>query len=96
MTVAFSALHRHLLFRGEDTGLHVLALDDGTMFFNRVSPRLFDRDGKRIMMQEFLAGDYVRVKYLEKGGIKKMDAVQIVEQAADDCPFDPVPRRSRK
>jgi len=42
MTVAFAAIHERLRYRDEDTGLHVLSFIDGTTFFSRRQPKLYD------------------------------------------------------
>jgi hypothetical protein len=90
MTVAYAALHRTLTYRGEDTGLYVAAFDDGTLFFSRHQPPLYDAAAKRIEPREVLPGSYINVRYREKNHRNWMEAVQLVRLAEDDCPFDPV------
>jgi hypothetical protein len=91
MTVAFAALHQSLRYRGEDTGIHVLALDDGTTFFSRRPPRLYDSAARRVLAREVLPGTYVKVSYSEHPARKLMEAIQLVREPPDeDPPFKPV------
>jgi hypothetical protein len=91
MTVAFAAIHQSLRYRGEDTGLHVLAFDDETTFFSRRRPPLYDAMAKLIAQQEVPPGSYVNVRYHEERGINRMDAIQLVRLPEEEPPFDPVP-----
>ena len=90
MTVAYAALHRTLRYRGEDTGLHVLAFEDRTMFFSKQQPKLYDATAKLIPPREIRRGSYVNVRYGVERGVNRMQAVQIVHQPEEDSPFDPV------
>jgi hypothetical protein len=90
MTVAYAALHRTLRYRGEDTGLHVLAFEDRTMFFSKQQPKLYDATAKLIPPREIRPGSYVNVRYGVERGVNRMQAVQIVHQPEEDSPFDPV------
>lgn len=90
MTVAFAALHRTLEYRGQDTRLRVVALDDGTIFFSRHRPPIYDAMARLIAQREVLPGSYVNVRYREERGQKRMDAVQVVKAVKDDPPFDRV------
>jgi hypothetical protein len=90
MTVAFAALHRRLLYRGEETTLYAVALEDGTMFFSRHQPPLYDKAARLIAPREVLPGSYVNVRYREERGRKWMEAVQVVKTAEDQSPFDPI------
>jgi hypothetical protein len=65
MTAAFSATHRTLRYRGEDTGFHVLAFVGGMTFFSRRVPRLYDAAARLIPSQEVRPGSYVNVRYSE-------------------------------
>jgi hypothetical protein len=91
MTVAFAALHERLRYRREDTGLHVLALSDGVMFFSRRQPPLYDALAKLLAQREVPPGSFVNVRYNEERGVKWMHAVQVVKVAEDEAPFDPIP-----
>jgi hypothetical protein len=88
--VAFAALHRTLAYRGEDTGLYVVAAEDGTMFFSRRQPPLYDSMARSMPMHEVLPKSVINVRYHLEDGIRKIDAVQIVHEAEPDCPFEPV------
>lgn len=90
MTVAYAALHRTLAYRGEATSLYVAAFDDGTMFFSRQQPPLYDAAAKRIASREVLPGSYVNVQYHDRLGRKWMEAVQLVRLPEEESPFDPV------
>jgi hypothetical protein len=90
MTVAYAALHQTLRYRGEDTGLHVLAFQDRTMFFSRQQPRFFDALAKPVAPREVLPGSYVNVRYHIKRGVNRMMAIQIVHQPEEVSPFDPI------
>jgi hypothetical protein len=90
VTIAYAALHKHLRYRGQDTNLYVLALDDRTMFFSRDQPPLYDRDAVRIAMREILPDSIVKVRYRVERGINWMEAVQVVQEPAEKCPFEPM------
>jgi hypothetical protein len=89
-TIAYAALHRTLRYRGEDTGLYVAALVDGTMFFSRHQPPLYDRQGRPVPVREVLPGSLVNIKYVIERGINWMGAVQVVREPAQERPFAPV------
>jgi hypothetical protein len=91
MTVAFAALDARLRYRGEDTGLHVLAFDDGTTFVSRRRPPLYDAMAKLIAQREVPPGSYVNVRYHVERGINRMEAVQLVHLFEEQSPFDPAP-----
>jgi len=91
MTVAFAALHRTLLYRGEDTHLYALAFDDGTLFFSRRQPPLYDAMARSMLPREVPPGSRVNVRYREELRRKWIEAVQVVRLAEDECPFDPIP-----
>ena len=91
MTVAYAALHRTLAYRGEDTGLYVAAFDDGTMFFSRHQPPLYDAAARRIEAREISPGSYINVRYHEKNHRRWMEAVQLVRLPDEEPPFQPVP-----
>jgi hypothetical protein len=38
-----------------------------------------------------LPGSYVNISYTVERGVNWMEAVQVVRQAEEECPFDPVP-----
>jgi hypothetical protein len=90
MTVAFAALHRTLAYRGEGTGLHVLAFVDGTTFVSRRQPRLFDAAARPVPPREVAPGAYVNVRFREWRGRKWMEAVQLVQEPEEEPPFLPV------
>ena len=91
MTVACAALHRTLRDRGEDTGLYVLAFTDGTMFFSRRQPKLYDAGARPVSSRELLPGTYVNVRYSEYQRRKLMEAVQLVRPPPEEeLPFKPV------
>ena len=90
MTVAYAALHQTVRYRGEDTGLHVLAFTDRTMFFASERPKLYDATAKLIPAREIPPGSYVNVRYGVERGVNRMQAVQIVHQPKEKSPFDPV------
>ncbi len=90
MTIAYAALHAHLRYRHEDTGLYVAAFADGRMFFSRFQPRLYDRQARPIPTREVLPGSYVNISYAIERGLKMMEAVQLVEEPAEISPFDPI------
>lgn len=77
--------------QGEDTKLYVAAFQDGTMFVSDRQPQLYDRRAKPIPPMEVLPGSYVNVQYRRERGVNRMEAVQIVREAEDQSPFDPVP-----
>jgi hypothetical protein len=91
MTVAYSALHRHLRYRGEESNFYVLALTDGTTFLSRHQPPLYDREAIRIAMKELLPGSYVNVRVRVERNVNVMEAVQLVREPAQKAPFDRVP-----
>jgi hypothetical protein len=91
MTIAFAALHKHLRYRGEDTKLYVAAFEDGTMFFSRRQPALYDALAQLIAHREVPPGSYVNVRYHVERGINRMDAIQLVRLLEEEAPFDPVP-----
>ena len=91
MTVAYAALHRTLRYRDEDTGLHVLAFEDRTMFFSKRQPKFYDAMAKPVAPREVLPGSYVNVRYHVERGVNRLRAVQIVRRPPEESPFDPVP-----
>ena len=91
MTVAFAAIHRTLQYRGEDTGLYFVAFTDGTTFFSRRQPRLYDAAAHPIAPREVIPETYVYVRYHERRGRKRMEAIRLVRLPADEPPpFDPI------
>jgi hypothetical protein len=90
MTVAYAALHQTLRYKGEDTGLHVLAFDDRRMFFSKQPPKFYDAVAKPIAPREVPPGSYVNVRHHLEHGVNRMTAVQIVRQPEEESPFDPV------
>jgi hypothetical protein len=52
--------HRTLQYRGENTGLYVAAFDDGTTFFSRRQPRLYDASARPMALREVIPGSCVR------------------------------------
>ncbi len=91
MTLAFAALHRTLLYRGEDTGLHVLAFTDGEVFISRHRPKLYDAAARPIPSRELLPGTYVNLRYSERQQCKLMEAIQLVRlPPEEESPFRPV------
>jgi hypothetical protein len=91
MTIAFASVHQTLRYRGEDTGWHVLALDDGTTFLSRHRPRLYDASARPIASREVIPGTYVYVRYSEHQRRKLMEAIQLVrEPPEEEPPFNPV------
>lgn len=91
MTIAFAALHRTLAFKGEDTYLHVMAFEDGTTFFSRRQPPLYDALARPMLPREVPPGSRVNVRYRAERGQKWMQAIQLLKLAEDERPFDPVP-----
>jgi hypothetical protein len=91
MTIAYAALHKTLRYRGEDTKLYCVAFTDGTMFFSRHQPPLYDRDAVRIAMREIVPGSQVNVRYRREGGVNVLEAVQLVREPVEKAPFEPVP-----
>lgn len=91
MTIAYAPLHQRLLYRGEDTGLYAVALENGKTFFSRRQPALYDRQANLISTREVPPGSYVKIKYAMEHGRHLMEAVQVVTEPAGDSPFDPVP-----
>ena len=90
MTITFAAVHRTLHYRGEDTGLYVVAFDDCTTFFSRRQPPLYDAAARQMSPREVLPGSFVYVRYREHLGRKLIDAIQLVREPEEDPPFDPV------
>jgi hypothetical protein len=90
MTVAYAALHRTLRYRDDDTGLHVLAFEDHTMFFSKQQPKFYDAMAKPVAPKEVLPGSYVNVRYHVERGVNRMQAVQIVHHPEEESPFDPI------
>ena len=95
MTVAYAAIHRHLHYKGEDTGLYGLAFVDGRTFLSRVPPALYDRQARRIPCRELLPGSRVNVSFVVEQKINRLQAVQVVDESGQSCPFDPVPDDGR-
>jgi hypothetical protein len=89
-TVALGALHQRVTFRSEPWPFYVLALDSGEVFLARRLPALYDRGAQPVAPREIPAGSVVRVRYCEEGGMRWMNAVQIVRLCEDQSPFDPV------
>ena len=90
MTIAFAAIDRRLRYRGEDTGLYVAALTDGTMFLSRRPPRLYNSAAQPIPLCEVIPNSYVYVRYHERYGRKWMEAIQLVQEPEEVTPFRPV------
>ena len=90
MTIAFAAIHRTLAYQGRDTGLHVVAFDDGSTFFSHRQPPLYDAMARPISPREIPPGSRVNVRYRDERGRKLMEAIQILLLAEDPSPFDPV------
>jgi hypothetical protein len=91
MTVAFACVHQRLRYRGQDTGLHVLSFNDGTTFFSRRQPALYDATAKLLAQREVPPGSFVNVRYRKERGVNWIHAVQIVRLAEEEPPFDRVP-----
>jgi len=95
VTIAYAAVHQRLRYRGEDTGLYVVALDDGTVFVNSRPPVLFDRDVFKIPMrelEELLPGTRVNISYgFNQRRRKIVEAIQVLSEPAQPAPFKPVP-----
>ena len=91
MTIAYAALHQRLRYRDEETGLYVVAFDDGRMFYNRRQPPLYDRQARHIPAREVLPGSYVNIKYAIERGFNWMEAVQLIHEPPQKSPFDPIP-----
>jgi hypothetical protein len=91
MTIAFASVHRTLRYRGEDTGLYVVAFTDGTTFVSRRQPRLYDASARPIASREVNPGAFVYVRYSEHQKRKLMEAIQLVREPEENTPFDPVP-----
>jgi hypothetical protein len=91
MTIAYASLHRTLRYRGEDTKLYCAAFEDGTMFFSRQQPPLFDAAALRIAMREVVPGSYVNLRSHVERSVNMLDAVQLVRQPVEKAPFSPVP-----
>ena len=66
-------------------------LNDGTTFFARCQPPLYDALAKQLAQREVPPGSLVNVRYHEERGIYWMHAVQVVRLNEEDPPFDPVP-----
>ena len=91
MTVAFASVHKTLRYRDEDTGWHVLAFEDQTMFFSRRPPKLFDAAARPVPSREVRAGTYANVRFSEHQRRKLMQAIQLVrEPPEEESPFRPV------
>lgn len=90
MTIAYAAVHRTLRYRNENTKLYVATLEDGSRFFARHPPDLYDRQACPTPMREVLPGSYVNIRYLVEHGINWMEAVQIVREPSQPSPFDPI------
>ena len=90
MTIAFAALHRTMKYRGEDTRLYMVAFDDGTTFFSRQPPRLYDAAARQIPLREVVPETYAYVRYHERLGRKWMEAIQLVKEPEVEPPFRPV------
>ena len=88
--MAFAALHRTLSYRGEDTGLFVIAGQDGSEFFSRKKPALFDSMAKPVAAREILPGSIINVRFQFRPEYRQIEAVQIVTETAPPCPFEPV------
>ena len=90
MTIAFAAVHRTLAYDGQDTGLHVVAFDDGDIFFSHRQPPLYDALARPMSPREVPPGSRVNVRYREERRQKWMEAIQILMLAEDPPQFDPV------
>jgi hypothetical protein len=91
MTVACAALHQTLRYRGEDTGLYILAFTDSEVFLSRRQPKLYDAAARPIALREVLPGTYVNVRYIEYRQRKLMEAIQLVQlPPEEEPPFRPV------
>ena len=90
MTIAFAAIDRKLRYRGEDTGLYVATLTDGTMFLSRLPPKLYDSAARPIPLREVIPNSYVYVRYQERRGRKWMEAIQLVREPEVESPFPPI------
>jgi hypothetical protein len=91
MTIAFAAIDRTLKYRGEDTGLFVLAFDDATTFVSRRQPKLYDAAARPIPPREVIPETYVNVRYHERRGRNWLEAIQLVREPQEEPPFRPVP-----
>lgn len=87
MTIAFAAIDRRLRYRGEDTGLYVATLTDGTTFLSRRPPKLYDPAARPIALREVIPNSYVYVRYHERHGRKWMEAIQLVQEPEAEPPF---------
>jgi len=90
LILAFAAVHQRLRYRGEDTSLYAAAAEDGTMFFSRHQPKLYDRMAIPMATREIPPGSRIRIQFFEKDGINWMEAIQVVCLAEDGAPFEPV------
>jgi hypothetical protein len=88
--IAFAAVHQRLRWRGEDTSLYGIAFVDGTMFFARRQPPVFDARAKKIGAGEILPGSTVNVRYRVDGRVNWLEAIQIVQFAEEESPFMPM------
>jgi hypothetical protein len=88
MTIAFAALRRTLRYRDEDMKLFVAAFEDGTMFFSRRQPRLYDQQARPIPVREVLPDAVVKIRYRVQQRINWMEAVQLVREPSQASPFD--------
>lgn len=88
--IAFSAVHRRLRWKGEDTRFYGIGFEDGTMFLSRRQPPVFDAQNKRIRAAEIQHGTTVNVLYRVDGRVNWVDAIQVVRFAEEESPFMPV------
>lgn len=88
--MAYAALHRTVFYGGEDTGLFVVAGDDGSRFFARRQPPFFDAKARPTSAREILPGSVINVQFGPTPRYRQINAVQIVSEAEPVCPFQPV------
>ena len=69
-TVALSALHERVKFRGEHWPYYLLAFDMGVVFLARRQPASYDRSARRIGARELPPGSAVRIRYEEVDGVR--------------------------
>ena len=89
MTVAYTALHRRLKYRDEDTGLYAVAFTDGDVFLSREQQPLYDSAARPIAPREVLPGSRVNVRYVVDERVRRLLAVQVVMEPVVKPPFDP-------
>jgi hypothetical protein len=93
MTVAIAAVHKMLRYKGKDSGLFYLVLDDGDVYVSRRRPALYGSDARPIPTRELEPGSYVNVLYSVDRRRKLMEAIQLIsEPPEEESPFRRVGR----